>query len=125
MHGDINCMTRKIFNIGPNSNRDQVINRAFVEDFYLRRDGYFSMSGNLNMNNKKRINVDEGIYNQDAVNKHQLDVGLQTKPNSADVLLLNGRNLAGDLDLRGNKIILPGEINMDQKLITNLDTDEN
>ena len=77
------------------------------------------------MNNKKRINVDEGIYNQDAVNKHQLDVGLQTKPNSADVLLLNGRNLAGDLDLRGNKIILPGEINMDQKLITNLDTDEN
>ena len=33
--------------------------------------------------------------------------------------------MVGDLDLRGNKIILPGEIQMDQKLITNLDTDEN
>ena len=64
--------------------------------------------------------------NQDVVNKHQLDVGLQTKPNKTDVLLLDGTtHMVGDLDLRGNKIILPGEIQMDQKLITNLDTDEN
>ena len=33
--------------------------------------------------------------------------------------------MTGDLDLRGNKLILPGEINMNRKLITNLDTDEN
>ena len=33
--------------------------------------------------------------------------------------------MTGDLDLRGNKIILPGEIDMDRKLITNLDTNEN
>ena len=33
--------------------------------------------------------------------------------------------MTGDLDLRGNKIILPGEIDMDRKLITNLDTDSN
>ena len=60
------------------------------------------------------------------MNKHQLDVGLQTKPNKTDVLLLDGTtHMVGDLDLRGNKIILPGEIQMDQKLITNLDTDEN
>ena len=60
------------------------------------------------------------------MNKHQLDVGLQTKPNKTSVLLLDGTtHMVGDLDLRGNKIILPGEIQMDQKLITNLDTDEN
>ena len=60
------------------------------------------------------------------MNKHQLDVGLQTKPNKTDVLLLDGTtHMVGDLDLRGNKIILPGEIQMDRKLITNLDTDEN
>ena len=60
------------------------------------------------------------------MNKHQLDVGLQTKPNKTDVLLLDGTShIVGDLDLRGNKIILPGEIQMDRKLITNLDTDEN
>ena len=33
--------------------------------------------------------------------------------------------MTGDLDMRGKKIILPGEIDMDQKLITNLDTDTN
>ena len=33
--------------------------------------------------------------------------------------------MTGDLDPRGNKIISPSEIDMDQKLITNLDTDLN
>ena len=84
------------------------------------------VTGDYDMQNKKLVNVDEGENNQDVVNKHQLDVGLQTKPNKTDVLLLDGTtHMVGDLDLRGNKIILPGEIQMDQKLITNLDTDEN
>ena len=83
-------------------------------------------TGDYDMQNKKLVNVDEGENNQDVVNKHQLDVGLQTKPNKTDVLLLDGTtHMVGDLDLQGNKIILPGEIQMDQKLITNLDTDEN
>ena len=82
--------------------------------------------GDYDMQNKKLVNVDEGENNQDVVNKHQLDVGLQTKPNKTSVLLLDGTtHMVGDLDLRGNKIILPGEIQMDRKLITNLDTDEN
>ena len=82
--------------------------------------------GDYDMQNKKLVNVDGGENNQDVVNKHQLDVGLQTKPNKTDVLLLDGTShMVGDLDLRGNKIILPGEIQMDRKLITNLDTDEN
>ena len=85
-----------------------------------------TVTGDYDMQNKKLTNVDEGDNNQDVVNKHQLDVGLQTKPNKTDVLLLDGTtHMVGDLDLRGNKIILPGEIQMDQKLITNLDTDEN
>ena len=33
--------------------------------------------------------------------------------------------MTGDLDMRGIKIILPGEIDMNRKLITNLDTDQN
>ena len=83
-------------------------------------------TGDYDMQNKKLVNVDEGDNNQDVVNKHQLDVGLQTKPNKIDVLLLDGTtHMTGDLNLRGNKIILPGEIDMDQKLITNLDTNEN
>ena len=85
-----------------------------------------TVTGDYDMQNKKLVNVDEGDNNQDVVNKHQLDVELQTKPNKTDVLLLDGTtHMVGDLDLRGNKIILPGEIQMDRKLITNLDTDEN
>ena len=85
-----------------------------------------TVTGDYDMQNKKLVNVDEGENNQDVANKHQLDVGLQTKPNKTSVLLLDGTtHMVGDLDLRGNKIILPGEIQMDQKLITNLDTDEN
>ena len=85
-----------------------------------------TVTGDYDMQNKKLVNVDEGENNQDVVNKHQLDVGLQTKPNKTSVLLLDGTtHMVGDLDLRGNKIILPGEIQMDRKLITNLDTDEN
>ena len=83
-------------------------------------------TGDYDMQNKKLVNVDEGDNNQDVVNKHQLDVGLQTKSNKTDVLLFDGTtHMVGDLDLQGNKIILPGEIQMDRKLITNLDTDEN
>ena len=56
----------------------------------------------------------------------QMEVWLSTKPDPTDVILINGRNhMTGDLDLRGNKIILPGEIDMDRKLIVNLDTDSN
>ena len=85
-----------------------------------------TVTGDYDVQNKKLVNVDEGENNQDIVNKHQLDVGLQTKPNKTSVLLLDGTtHMVGDLDLRGNKIILPGEIQMDRKLITNLDTDEN
>ena len=85
-----------------------------------------TVTGDYDMQNKKLVNVDEGENNQDVVNKHQLDVGLQTKPNKTSVLLLDGTtHMVGDLDLGGNKIILPGEIQMDRKLITNLDTDEN
>ena len=84
------------------------------------------LNNDYDMQNKKLVNVDEGDNNQDVVNKHQLDVGLQTKPNKTDVLLLDGTtHMVGNLDLRGNKIISPGEIQMDRKLITNLDTDEN
>ena len=32
--------------------------------------------------------------------------------------------MTGDLDLQGNKLILPGEININRKLIKDLDTDE-
>ena len=59
--------------------------------------------GDYNMQNKRRVNVDEGVNNQDAVNKHQLDVGLQLKPNTNTVILRDGtHNMISDLDLNNN-----------------------
>ena len=79
---------------------------------------YFQKNHDINMgNNFKIINLKEGTDPQDAVSKHQLN---QVE---ANFLKLDGRNkMAGDLNLNGKKLIFPGEIDMDRKLITNLDT---
>ena len=82
--------------------------------------------GNYDFENKKLTNVSNATANDEAVTKSQLD----QKPDSSSVLLLNdfflnGQNhMTGDLDLRGNKLLPPGEINMNWKLIKNLDVDE-
>ena len=77
--------------------------------------------GNYDLENKKMTNVADATANDEAVTKSQLD----QKPDSSSVLLLNGQNhRTGDLDLPGNKLMGPGEINMKRKLIKNLDVDE-
>ena len=83
-------------------------------------------NNNYDMQQKILANLAEAVDADDAITKHQMEVGLANKVDSTSVLLLDGRNhMTGDLDMRGNKIILPGEINMNRKLITNLDTDQN
>ena len=55
------------------------------------------------------------------------DTDLETKlaQLKADSLQIDGSShMTGDLDLRGQKLINPGEIEMNRKQITNLDTDE-
>ena len=83
-------------------------------------------NNNYDMQQKRLANLAEAVDADDAITKHQMEVGLANKVDSTSVLLLDGRNhMTGDLDMRGNKIILPGEIDMNRKLITNLDTDPN
>ena len=83
-------------------------------------------NNNYDMQQKRLANLAEAVDADDAITKHQMEVGLAGKVGSTSVLLLDGRNhMTGDLDMRGNKIILPGEIDMNRKLITNLDTDQN
>ena len=81
---------------------------------------------NYDMQQKRLVNLADAIESSDAATKHQLDLRLVFKADQTSVLMLDGRNhMTGDLDMRGNKIILPGEINMNRKLITNLATDQN
>ena len=83
-------------------------------------------NNNYDMQQKRLANLAEAVDADDAITKHQMEVGLANKVDSTSVLLLDGRNhMTGDLDMRGNKIIRPGEIDMNRKLITNLDTDPN
>ena len=83
-------------------------------------------NNNYDMQQKRVVNLAEAVDAADAITKRQMEVGLAGKADPTNVLLLDGRNhMTGDLDMRGNKIILPGEINMNRKLITNLDTDQN
>ena len=81
-------------------------------------------SGDFDLQRKRLTNVAEGTGDSDAVTKHQVDtLKIQLK---ADSLQIDGSShMTGDLDLRGNKLINPGEIEMNRKLITNLGTDEN
>ena len=84
------------------------------------------VNNNYDIEQKRLANVGDGVDANDAVTKQQMESGLSTKPNSTDVILVDGStHMTGDLDLRGNDIIKVGEIDMNRKLIINMDTDEN
>ena len=89
------------------------------------------VNNNYDIEGKRLANVGQGLDDDDAVVMHQLtslDTGLKTELSQlkADSLQVDGSShMTGDLDLRGNKLILPGEININRKLVKNLDVDEN
>ena len=88
------------------------------------------VNNNYDIEGKRLANVGQGVEADDAVVMQQiasLDTGFETKLTQlkADSLQIDGSShMTGDLDLRGNKLINPGEIEMNRKLITNLNTDE-
>ena len=107
---------------------DNVDIKDYIKSFNEKIQTGFKLDKNNNydMQQKRLANLAEAVDAADAITKHQMEVGLANKVDSTSVLLLDGRNhMTGDLDMRGNKIILPGEIDMNRKLITNLDTDQN
>ena len=87
-------------------------------------------NNNYDIEGKRLANVGQGVEADDVVVMHQMesfDTDLETKLSQlkADSLQVDGfSHMTGDLDLRGNKLINPGEIEMNRKQITNLDTDE-
>ena len=88
------------------------------------------VNNNYDIEGKRLANVGQGVDDDDAVVMHQfvsLDSVLETKlaQLKADSLQVDGSShMTGDLDLRGQKLVNPGEIEMNRKLITNLGTDE-
>ena len=88
------------------------------------------VNNNYDIEGKRLANVGQGVDDDDAVVMHQmesLNTDFETKLTQlkADSLQIDGSShMTGDLDLRGQKLINPGEIEMNRKLITNLNTDE-
>ena len=88
------------------------------------------VNNNYDIRGKRLANVGQGVDDDDAVVMQQiasLDTSFETKLTQlkADSLQVDGSShMTGDLDLRGQKLINPGEIKMNRKLITNLNTDE-
>ena len=88
------------------------------------------VNNNYDIEGKRLANVGQGVDDDDAVVMQQiasLDTSFETKlaQLKADSLQIDGSShMTGDLDLRGQKLINPGEIEMNRKLITNLNTDE-
>ena len=104
----------------------------YIKNFTQQTQSGLKLDSNNNydIEGKRLANVGQGVDDDDAVVMHQmasLDTGLETKLTQlkADSLQIDGSShMTGDLDLRGNKLINPGEIEMNRKLITNLGTDE-
>ena len=104
----------------------------YIKNFTQQTQSGLKLDANNNydIEGKRLANVGQGVGADDAVVMHQmasLDTGLETKlaQLKADSLQVDGSShMTGDLDLRGQKLINPGEIEMNRKLITNLGTDE-
>ena len=88
------------------------------------------VNNHYDVEGKRLVNVGQGVDNDDVTivsQLNQIKMSLQRDLTQlrADSLQVDGSShMTGDLDLRGNKLILPGEINMNRKLIKDLDTDE-
>ena len=107
---------KKIVNIGTATGLNDVVDFKFVRNTFVNKR-FPLVSSNLDMQSNRITSLATPVSQKDAANKEYGDT---------HYLKLDGTtHMTGDLDLRGNKIISPGEINMNRKLIKDLDTDEN
>ena len=104
----------------------------YIKNFNQQTQSGLKLDANNNydIEGKRLANVGQGVEADDVVVMHQMesfDTDFETKlaQLKADSLQIDGSShMTGDLDLRGQKLINPGEIEMNRKQITNLDTDE-
>ena len=79
----------------------------YMEILYSQTQQGLKLNSNDNydIEQKRLENVREGVDNDVAITKHQMKVGLLTKPNPTDALLLNGKNhMAGDSNMDNYRI---------------------
>ena len=88
------------------------------------------VNNNYDVRGKRLANVGQGVDDDDAVVMQQFATNnsiltAKVVQLRADSLQVDGSShMTGDLDLRGQKLIKPGEIDMNRKMIKNLGVDE-
>ena len=118
MTGDIRMNNNSIYGIGNVENDTSAVNRKYVNDeldkkpntdTVVLRDGSQTMTGNLDMNNKRIINVANPISETDVVNKRYFETHVNNIDLS-DYLKRDGTvSMTGNLDMSLNKIINCGQ----------------
>ena len=118
MTGDIRMNNNRIYGIGNVENDTSAVNRKYVNDelnkkpntdTVVLRDGSQTMTGNLDMNNQRIINVANPISETDVVNKRYF-VTHVNNIDLSDYLKRDGTvSMTGNLDMSLNKIINCGQ----------------
>ena len=118
MTGDIRMNNNSIYGIGNVENDTSAVNRKYVNDeldkkpntdTVVLRDGSQTMTGNLDMNNKRIINVANPISETDVVNKRYFETHVNNIDLS-DYLKRDGTvSMTGPLDMGDGKIINCGQ----------------
>ena len=118
MTGDIRMNNNRIYGIGNVENDTSAVNRKYVNDeldkkpntdTVVLRDGSQTMTGNLDMNNKRIINVANPISETDVVNKRYF-VTHVNNIDLSDYLKRDGTvSMTGPLDMGDRKIIDCGQ----------------
>ena len=118
MTGDIRMNNNSIYGIGNVENDTSAVNRKYVNDeldkkpntdTVVLRDGSQTMTGNLDMNNQRIINVANPISETDVVNRRYFETHVNNIDLS-DYLKRDGTvSMTGNLDMSLNKIINCGQ----------------
>ena len=118
MTGDIRMNNNRIYGIGNVENDTSAVNRKYVNDeldkkpntdTVVLRDGSQTMTGNLDMNKKRIINVANPISETDVVNKRYFETHVNNIDLS-DYLKRDGTvSMTGPLDMGDRKIIDCGQ----------------
>ena len=118
MTGDIRMNNNSIYGIGNVGNDTSAVNRKYVNDelgkkpntdTVVLRDGSQTMTGNLDMNNQRIINVANPISETDVVNRRYFETHVNNIDLS-DYLKRDGTvSMTGNLDMSLNKIINCGQ----------------
>ena len=94
--------TYRILNLKSPSDADEPVTKNYAESNFFQRDGSQSMTGDVNMNNKKIKNLSSPTANSDAANKKYVD---DSKVDGSVFLKLDGtRPMTGNLNMNNNRI---------------------